>query len=189
MSWRHWSAPCFKKETESKPGKTKRLLNLEPAFICCGWSSSELYPYRSDVPFMVSRFLEASVVWCSSHHPRRSFMSSLACICIYKLPKASFIHLFIYSFVRTLVRLFVHLFNFVFIHLSFYHLIDLCDWAYYQLTAKLFNWNFHSLDVVSLWRDHNFKWLKIIQIRQNVGQRFWHIPAVDVMLKTWYLIC
>ena len=36
------------------------------------------------------------------------------------------------------------------------------------LTAKLFNLNFHPLEVVFRWRDpqliHNFKWVKIIQI-------------------------
>ena len=81
------------------------------------------------------------------------------------------------------------------------------------LTAKLFNLNFHPLEVVSRWRDlqfqmsenysdltrknwifthfklcladaiHNFKWVKIIQIWQNGGHSF-QILLVDV---TFYL--
>ena len=37
-------------------------------------------------------------------------------------------------------------------------------------TVKLFN--FHLLKVVSLWRDPQVKWVKIIQIGQNGGQLF-----------------
>ena len=41
------------------------------------------------------------------------------------------------------------------------------------LTAKLFNLNFHPLEVVD--RVHNFKLVKIIQIWQNGGQLFSNI--------------
>ena len=41
------------------------------------------------------------------------------------------------------------------------------------LTAKLFNLNFHPLEVVSRWRD---KWVKIIHINwQNGGELFWNL--------------
>ena len=57
-----------------------------------------------------------------------------------------------------------------------------CDGFFYKfiqrfnpLTAKLFNLNFHPLEVVdrvTLDAIHNFKWVKIIQIWQNGGQLF-----------------
>ena len=40
------------------------------------------------------------------------------------------------------------------------------------LTAKLFNLNFHHLKLCLADAIHNFKWVKIIQIRQNGGQLF-----------------
>ena len=41
------------------------------------------------------------------------------------------------------------------------------------LTAKLFNLNYHPLEIVCLADAiHNFKWVKIIQIWQNGGQLF-----------------
>ena len=60
------------------------------------------------------------------------------------------------------------------------------------LTAKLFNLNFHSLEVVSRWRDiqlcladaiHNFKWVKIIQIWQNGSQLLSNIADWCQMLS------
>ena len=40
------------------------------------------------------------------------------------------------------------------------------------LTAKLFHLNFHHLKLCLADAIHNFKWVKIIQIWQNGGQRF-----------------
>ena len=43
------------------------------------------------------------------------------------------------------------------------------------LPAKLFNLNFHPLEVGLADAIHNFKWVKIIQIWQNGGQLFSNI--------------
>ena len=48
------------------------------------------------------------------------------------------------------------------------------------LTAKLFNGIFTPLKLCLADAIHNFKLLKIIQIRQNVGQRFYEILLFDV---------
>ena len=43
------------------------------------------------------------------------------------------------------------------------------------LSAKLFNLNFHPLEVVSRWRDPQLQWVKIVQIWQNGGRLFSNI--------------
>ena len=40
------------------------------------------------------------------------------------------------------------------------------------LAVKLFNWNFHSLELCLADAIHNFKWVKIIQIWKKGGQLF-----------------
>ena len=45
------------------------------------------------------------------------------------------------------------------------------------LTAKLFNWNFTHLKLCLADAIHNFKWVKIIQIRQNGVQLFSNIAS------------
>ena len=54
-------------------------------------------------------------------------------------------------------------------------------------TAKLFNLNFHPLEVVSRWRDPQLKWVKIIQIWQNGGQLFSNIADWCRILSLTYL--
>ena len=49
---------------------------------------------------------------------------------------------------------------------------------FYPINVKLFNLNFYSLEVVS----HNFKWVKMIQIRSNGGNVFWNL------VDTWKLV-
>ena len=62
-------------------------------------------------------------------------------------------------------------------------------WIYLfnPLTAKLFNLNFHPLEVVCRWRDPNFKWVKIIQIWQNGGQLFSNLAGWCHILSLTYL--
>ena len=45
-----------------------------------------------------------------------------------------------------------------------------------HLKAKWFSWNFYPLELCLADVSHkNFKWVDIIQICQNGGQRFWNI--------------
>ena len=63
------------------------------------------------------------------------------------------------------------------------------DVMHYPLTAKLFNLNFHPLEVVSRDAIHNFKWVKIIQIWQNGGQLFSNLADWCHILSLTYLKC
>ena len=57
------------------------------------------------------------------------------------------------------------------------------------LTAKLFNFNFQPLEVVSPDAIHNFKWVKIIQIWQYGGQLFSNLAGWCLILSLTYLKC
>ena len=56
------------------------------------------------------------------------------------------------------------------------------------LTAKLFNFNFHPLEVVSRWRDPQLQVSKkIIQIWQNGGELFSNLAGWYHILSSTYL--
>ena len=57
------------------------------------------------------------------------------------------------------------------------------------LTAKLFNLIFTHLKLCLADAIHNFKWVKIIQIWQDVGQLFLNIAGWYHILSLPYLKC
>ena len=69
------------------------------------------------------------------------------------------------------------------------------NFTFYPLTAKLFNLNFHSLEVVSRWRDPQLQVRENYSIWQNGGQLLcwyiagWcHILSLSLLLM-WFLMC
>ena len=62
------------------------------------------------------------------------------------------------------------------------------------LTAKLFNWNFHSLEVVSRWRDPQLQvsenYTDLTKWRSTVFKYCWLMSHfIFNMFKRWYLMC
>ena len=64
------------------------------------------------------------------------------------------------------------------------------EWKYFNpLTAKLFDLNFHPLEVVYCWRDPQLQVSEIIQIWQNGGQLFSNLAGWCHILSLTYLKC
>ena len=62
------------------------------------------------------------------------------------------------------------------------------------LTAKLFNWNFHSLEVVSRWRDPQLQvsenYADLTKWRSTIFKYYWLMSCfIFNMFKSWYTMC
>ena len=62
------------------------------------------------------------------------------------------------------------------------------------LTAKLFNWNFHSFEVVSRWRDPQLQasenYADLTKWRSTIFKSYWLMSRfIFNMFKSWYTMC